>query len=143
MTDWPTATRKDHLRFCEVEGWTEVRNAKGSTGSHHITLELALHGDEVLRTRVSHPPDRTDYSKDVWTRILRDQLQVTDAQFWAAVKDVAPPDRSSEEPEGGGGLPAEMAWMLRTRVGLAESEIAEMSKDQAVERINRFWTEGS
>ncbi|MGI9017593.1 MAG: cytotoxic translational repressor of toxin-antitoxin stability system [Euzebya sp.] len=143
MTNWTTATRKDHLRFCEVEGWTEVRNAKGSTGSHHITLELALHDGEMLATRVSHPPDRTDYSRGLWTRILRDQLQVTDAQFWATVNDGVPSDRSSEEPDGGGRLPAEIAWMLRTRVGLAESEIAEMSKDQAVERLNRFWAEGS
>lgn len=39
----------------------------------------------VLRTRVSHPVDRTDYGKSLWSHILRDQLEVSEAQFWECV----------------------------------------------------------
>lgn len=143
MSDWPVATRRDHLRFCKVEGWTEVRNARGDTGSRHITLELALPGGEVLRTRVSHPPDRRDYGKGLWARILRDQLQVTESQFWTAVRDGVLPDRSSSRDRSGGGLPVDVAKLLRDRVGLAESEIAAITRDEAIQRLNRYWTEGA
>jgi hypothetical protein len=38
-------------------------------------------------------------------------------------------------------LPADLVHLLITRVGLADVEVARMSKAEAVERINRFWTE--
>jgi hypothetical protein len=40
-------------------------------------------------------------------------------------------------------LPADLVHMLISRVGLKESEIAGMSKDEAVARLQRYWTEGS
>ena len=38
---------------------------------------------------------------------------------------------------------AGLVYMLISRVGLDESEVAEMSKDEAVARLQRYWTEGS
>jgi hypothetical protein len=40
-------------------------------------------------------------------------------------------------------LPADLAYLLIDRVGLNESEVAAMSKDEAVGRLNRYWTEGT
>ena len=40
-------------------------------------------------------------------------------------------------------LPADLVSLLISRVGLAESEVAAMTKAEAVERLNRFWTEGA
>lgn len=33
--------------------------------------------------------------------------------------------------------------MLLSRVGLDEAEVAAMTKDEAIARLQRFWTEGS
>jgi hypothetical protein len=76
VSDWPTPARADHAKFCENEGWRVVRDARGRTGTHHLTYELDLPDGRTLRTRVSHPPDRTDYGPSIWSHILRDQLAV-------------------------------------------------------------------
>jgi hypothetical protein len=39
-------------------------------------------------------------------------------------------------------LPADLVQLLITRVGLRDSDVATMSKAEAVERLHRFWTEG-
>lgn len=81
---WPAPTRADHDTFCRTEGWTRVRDATGHTGTQHITDELSLPDGRILRTRISHPPNRTTYGLRMWAHILRDQLCVDEATFWAA-----------------------------------------------------------
>ncbi len=58
---WPTPTRQDHEKFCRVEEWVVVRDARGRSGTHHVTYELYLKDGQVLRTRISHPVNRTAY----------------------------------------------------------------------------------
>ncbi|MGH3759573.1 cytotoxic translational repressor of toxin-antitoxin stability system [Actinophytocola sp.] len=137
---WPQPTRKDHETFCQIEQWRDVRNARGRTGTHHVTYELDLVDGRILRTRISHPVDRSDYGQSMWKHILRDQLEVSDSQFWACVKDGAKPDRGLPEPPAAA-LPADLVYMLLSRVGLSESEVAGMSKDEAIARLQRHWTE--
>jgi hypothetical protein len=137
-----TPTRKDHQAFCQVEQWEVVRDARGRSGTHHVTYELHLPDGRTLRTRISHPVDRTDYGPGLWQHILRDQLDVAEAEFWACVHDGARPDRGAPAPPTEG-LPAELVYQLVSRVGLAEREVATMTKQQAAERLARFWTEGS
>ncbi|MQA14659.1 MAG: cytotoxic translational repressor of toxin-antitoxin stability system [Pseudonocardiaceae bacterium] len=138
---WPRATREDHARFCRVEGWRLVRDARGRTGTHHVTYELDLPDGRVLCTRVSHPVDRTDYGKSLWDHILRDQLEVSEAQLWACVRDDDLPDRGVQ-PIPAEALPAELVYLLTSRVGLTESDVAAMDKNEAVARLNRYWAEG-
>jgi hypothetical protein len=139
---WPQPTRQDHGKFCDIEGWTRVRDARGRTGTHHVTYELTLPGGRVLRTRISHPPDRTTYGSNLWSHILRDQLAVSAEEFWTCVCDGVKPDRGVPQapPEA---LPADLVHLLLTRVDLSDSEVAVMSKAEAVERLNRYWTEGT
>ncbi|MEV4107061.1 cytotoxic translational repressor of toxin-antitoxin stability system [Nonomuraea sp. NPDC049695] len=139
---WPQPAREDHERFCQIEGWRSVRNARGGAGNHHVTYELDLPDGRILRTRISHPPDRSIYGRSMWDHILRDQLQVDEATFWACVKDGAPPDRGTPEPPPNA-LPADLVHLLIARVGLAEAEVAAMSKEDAVARLQRYWTEGA
>lgn len=136
---WPPATRKDHETFCQVEEWHRVRDARGRTGIHHVTYELDLVDGRILRTRVSHPVDRTDYGPGMWKHILRDQLDVAESAFWACVRDGVKPARGTPEPPAGA-LPADLVYMLISRAGLAESEVAGMTKDEAVARLQRHWT---
>jgi hypothetical protein len=139
---WPQATRQAHEGFCDVEGWKPVRDARGRTGTHHVTYEFALPDGRILRTRISHPVDRSTYGHSLWSHILRDQLQVSEPEFWSCVRDGVKPDRGMPEPPARA-LPADLAYMLINRVGLSDSEVAAMSKAEAVERLNRYWTEGA
>jgi hypothetical protein len=139
---WPQPTRQDHDKFCGIEGWIPARDARGRTGTHHVTYELHLPDGRVLLTRISHPPDRTTYGSGLWSHRLRDQLGVSEEEFWACVRDGIKPDRGVREapPEA---LPADLVYLLITRVGLVEREIAAMTKAEAVERLNRYWAEGA
>jgi hypothetical protein len=138
---WPQATREEHERFCQVEGWLRVRYPKGRTGTHHVTYELGLPDGQVLRTRICHPPDRTAYGPSLWAHILRDQLSVTQEVFWACVRDGTPPDRGvpAVPPEA---LPADLVHLLITRVGLAEAEVRKLTKPEAIARLQQYWAEG-
>jgi hypothetical protein len=138
---WPQPTRQDHEKFCGTEGWGLVRDARSRTGNHHVTYELALPDGGILRTRISHPVNRSTYGPALWGHILRDQLQVTEAEFWTCVKEGVKPDRGEREIPADA-LPADVVHLLISRVGLTETEVAGMSKAEAVERLNRYWTAG-
>lgn len=135
-----TPTRADHDRFCQVEGWRRVRDARGGTGTHHITYELDLPDGRTLRTRVSHPPDRTDYGPSLFAHILRDQLAVSENEFWACVRDGIVPDRGGPASPPAS-LPADLVYLLVNRVGIPEDEVRQMTRAEAVERAQRYWTE--
>lgn len=137
---WPAPTRADHEKFCHAEGWTLVRRATGAKVRHHLTFELPLSDGRILRTRISRPPDRSTYGRGLWSHILRDQLDVTEDEFWACVQDGARPRRSDQD-QPREGLPAEVVHLLVTRVGLSEAEVAAMSKPDAVARLTRYWAE--
>lgn len=139
---WPQATREDHERFCRAEGWRRVRDAKGRTGTHHVTYELALPDGKVLRTRISRPPDRTTYGASLWAHILRDQLSVTQDVFWACVRDGTLPDRGIPAPPAEA-LPADLVHLLITRVGLSEAEVRQLTKPEAFERLQQYWIQGT
>lgn len=139
---WPAPTRDDHDHFCRAEGWRRVRDARGRSGTRHVTYELRLPDGRVLRTRVSHPVDRTGYGPELWKHILRDQLDVDEAAFWACVRDGTKPDRGVPEvpPQA---LPADLVHLLISRVGLTEDEVAKLDKAEAVARLERYWISGS
>lgn len=139
---WPPPTRADHDRFCRLEGWRRVRDARGRTGTHHVTYELDLPDGRILRTRISHPVDRSTYGPGIWSHILRDQLQVDEATFWACVKDGAVPGRAISVPPSEA-LPADLVHLLIAKVGLEEAEVAAMSKEEAVARLQSYWIDGA
>ncbi|WP_433516983.1 cytotoxic translational repressor of toxin-antitoxin stability system [Nonomuraea sp. CA-143628] len=138
---WPQPTRDHHDSFCRIEGWRQVRNARGGTGTHNVTYELDLPDGRILRTRISHPVDRSTYGPGIWSHILRDQLQVDEATFWACVQNDVKPDRGVPEPPSEA-LPADLVFMLISRVGLDEMAVAAMSKDEAIVRLQKYWIDG-
>lgn len=138
---WPQPTRQDHERFCLAEGWDRVRDARGHTDTHHVTYEFDLPDGRILRTRISHPVDHSDYGRDLWTHILRDQLQVSEREFWVCVKDAVMPNRGVPQPPPEA-LPAEVVHLLITRGRLDEAQVRTMSRDEAIARLQRFWAEG-
>lgn len=129
----------DHRKFVETEGSPKKDTARGSgkTGDHHrYTLRLA-NGD-VLATRVSHGAGAINDLKLV-AKILRDQLQVIEADFYECVRKGKRPPRPAPErpsvPEGG--LDAKLVRNLIRKAGLSQDTVAAMTKEQAVDAWNR------
>jgi hypothetical protein len=86
--------------------------------------------------------NRDTYGLGIWSHILKDQLDVDQATFWACVQDGTKPNRGAPQPPAGA-LPADLVHLLLTRVRLSEAEVAAMSKDQAIARMQQYWAKGS
>lgn len=138
---FPQPTRRDHNTFCHIEGWREVHNARGGTVRHHITYELDLATGEVLRTRISRPVSGDPYGPALWQHILREQLRVDEPTFWDCVRHGVRPSRGMAPPTGDA-LPVDLARLLIHRIGLADTEVAAMTRDQAIARISQYWVVG-
>jgi hypothetical protein len=78
----------------------------------------------------------------MWAHILRDQLRIDQATFWAAVRDGLTPQRARSAPLAES-IPAEVAALLVNRVGLSRDQVAALSREAAIGRLNRFWSEGT
>ncbi len=137
----PAPTRHDHLRFCQIEGWRQVRSAVGKRSAHRETYELELASGSILRTRISRPADRSGYGPSLWSHILRDQLQVSADEFWRCVRHGTRPDRGAPTTPTGA-IPTELLYLLKDRVGLTDEQLAQMSKQAAIERIDQYWATG-
>ncbi|MFF1904663.1 cytotoxic translational repressor of toxin-antitoxin stability system [Kitasatospora sp. NPDC058218] len=138
----PQPDRGRHDQFCRTEGWDRARDAHGRTGTHHVTYELPLRDGRILRTRMSHPVNRTAYGPSLWGHILRDQLEVTEDEFWDCALLGRLPDRGAPElPKES--LPADLVYLLIHRVGLAEEAVAMLSREDAAARLQRHWTDGT
>lgn len=144
MSRYPAATRADHDRFCVVERWVLVRGATGQPVRHHRTYELVLDDGRVLRTRISRPVTKDAYGPSLWSAILRDQLEVTADEFWACVGDGVLPARGPVLPvPPADAVPLGLALQLQQHLGLTDSEIGSMTKDEAVARLHAHWSEGT
>jgi hypothetical protein len=134
------ATRREHVRFCEVEGWRQVQSARDRTNKHHITFELPLDDGRILRTRISRPPNNESYGKALWSHILRDQLCVTQGEFWSCVDDGNVPIRSTAIPvPPSAALPAGLAHQLVHILQLSSAEVAKLSLAEALDLLNDHW----
>lgn len=137
----PPATREDHDTFCETERWTIVRGATGRPVRHHRTYELTLRDGRTLRTRISQPVDRSQYSPSMWAHILRNQLEVTADEFWACVKAGELPDRGRRAaPDAKKAVPLYLVAALRD-LGVEEADILELDAAGAAELYARLLTD--
>ncbi|MGH8931391.1 MAG: cytotoxic translational repressor of toxin-antitoxin stability system [Egibacteraceae bacterium] len=111
----------DIRRFCEVDRW-ESKDAKAGK---------TLPDGSVLRTKASR--GNKEIGGDLARHILRDQLGVTETQFWKAVDEGVPPVRAGEDPRPpqGSTLPGWLVVALVHTVGLPERPVAGMSEDAA------------
>lgn len=135
------ASRRDHQRFCEIEGWTEVRNARGKPTKHHITYELVTDEGAILRTRISRPANTDAYGPGLWRHILADRLDVTEDEFWDCVDNGEVPDRSAPGPASPStALPADLMYQLVHVLGLSASEVEGMTVEDAVRRLSDHWS---
>ncbi len=130
-------------RFCEVDEWEIKKTARGKKAGDHTRYSKTLPDGTVLSTKVSH--GRRDIGDaDLFSHILRTQLQVTAEQFWDAVDHAAKPQRPGAEPKPPPkeAIPFDLARNLLTRVGVSQAELALMSKEEAVARWHEYLSSG-
>ena len=133
-----------HRKFVETEGWEKKGTARGSgkTGDHY-RYNLRLASGDVLTTRVSHGSGQINDPKLI-AAIYREQLAVSEEDFWRCVDDGVLPPRPQplSALAAGDPLEAKLVRNLIRRVGLTEAEIATFTKAEAVARWERYLTEG-
>lgn len=95
----------------------------------------------MLRTRMSHPPNRSDIGRSMFAHILRDQLHVSEEAFWACINDGTLPDRGGGETPDRGLLPAELVHLLTVPARLPDNVVQAMTKTEAIETAHRYWTD--
>lgn len=134
-------TRRDHRRFCEIEGWSVVVNSRGRPTSHHLTYGLAVDDGRILRTRISRPANATEYGRRLWNHILTDQLDVTEIEFWQCVDHRKLPARGGAVPDvSENALPLSLVRQLVDSLHLGSDEIAELSMEDALTLMTEYWS---
>src|SRR5262249_53552143 len=126
-----SATSRGGLRYATRAD--ELGHTTSPTSSTCPTVGSFGRGSRIPSTAARSAPR-------LWSHILRAQLCVSEEDFWTCGRAGAKPNRGVPEPPSEA-LPADLVHLLITRVGLAESRVAAMSKAEAVERLNRYWTE--
>lgn len=98
----------------------------------------------VLETRVSHSAKKT-MSPGRWKAILRDQLQVSEEDFWQALRSKEPVQRPSAPPAEGEiqQVPAWAAAVLSSRLKMSLAEITALGRDRAIQLAYETWSKPS
>ena len=133
----------DLHRFCEIDEWEIKKTARGKKAGDHTRYTKTLPDGTVLRTKVSHGREGID-DADLFSHILRTQLQVTAAQFWGTVDQGTKPPRPMTEPDAPPkeAIPFGLARNLLTKVGVPQEDLALMSKEEAVARWHEYLGSG-
>ncbi|MHB1576874.1 MAG: cytotoxic translational repressor of toxin-antitoxin stability system [Candidatus Dormibacteria bacterium] len=106
----------------------------------HRYYRLVLDDGTVLETRISHSSKKT-MSQGRWRAILRDQLGVSDEDFWKSLRDKRPVERPSGPPleEEIEQIPLWAAELLTARLGMSLAAIAQLGRDRAIELARETW----
>ena len=136
-------TYADLKRFCAVDGWYDRDAQRGAATGDHFRYGRVLRDGTRLRTRVSHGSGSIR-DPATFKDILRDQLRVTEEQFWLAVeKGVAPQRPGDAAPEPPGlGIPHDLVSNLVRKAGCSLEEVRGMSKSEAVAAWQRWLEDG-
>jgi hypothetical protein len=128
-----TPTWGEIERFCRIDGWQETRR----TG--HVFFEKTLADGTVLRTHRSFAGGKT-MSAGRFKAILRNQLRVSEEDFWRALEAGEPVARPSKLLEAEPGLPAHLVRVLKIELRLSETEIAELTPAEAERLVHEHWS---
>lgn len=125
------ATFRDLRRYVINDGWTEeptLARGRRRTGDHRRYLRELPDGT-LLRTKVPHD-ESAEIGDDLFHRILRDQLRVTEERFWEVVRGQATRETEMAKPAVEP-VPGWLVMRLLFTVGLPEEEVVRMTPEEA------------
>jgi hypothetical protein len=77
-------------KFLQADSWTRLpASSRGGSSENHIFFEKLLDGGELLQTHISHSR-RGGPSPGRFGVILREQIKVSRADFWEALRSGEP-----------------------------------------------------
>ena len=138
----PQPSFGDIREFCRIDGWEETKSARWKTGDH-FRYRKQLNDGRILRTKASHGNDEIG-DPSLWTRIWRDQLGLeSEEQFWNALKTGNPVERDTEPvaPPPAETVPHWLVRRLVSEAGIPESEVRQLTREAAQQRLDRFYEE--
>jgi hypothetical protein len=90
-------TRYDDLRaFCRIDGWISASGRPGRSTSKHEVWTKSLSGGTTLRVVISK--GRGEYPPRMAGYILKNEVRVTEHEFWSAVRTGDAPQRPEQRP---------------------------------------------
>ena len=131
------ATFGDLKAYVEQDGWTQERSRarrRSSTGDHWRFSKEQPDGS-TLRTKVSHGV-RDEIGPSLFGHILRDQLRVDEATFWAVVHGRTAPDVAA--PAATPLVPGWLVQRLIVTVGMSEDDVRALSAEDAAAAWEAF-----
>jgi hypothetical protein len=133
------ATFGDLKAYVENDGWTEERNRArgGSKTGDHWRYSKELPDGSRLRTKVSHGV-RDEIGPSLFGHVLRDQLHVDEATFWAVVRGRAKPQEPSTPAPTP--IPGWLVQRLIMTVGLPEDDVRSMGPEEAAAAWETYLT---
>lgn len=126
-----TPTFDEIEAFLKIDGWGQDR----STG--HDFYEKVLPNGETLRSHTSLAGKKT-MSPGRFKAILADQLKVSEAEFWEALRTKRPVTRPSPQPQPApASLPNWLRDALLDECGLSEADLVRLREDEAHELLTQ------
>jgi hypothetical protein len=127
-------------KFLQVDCWTRLpASSRGGSSENHIFYEKLLDSGALLQTHISHSR-RVRPSPGRFGLILREQIKVSRAQFWEALRSGEPVARPAAiEPEQ---QVEHDAWVLAVLVGelhMAAAQIEVLDTEQARRLVLDHW----
>jgi hypothetical protein len=127
-------------KFLQADGWTRLpASSRGGSSENHLFFEKLLDSGELLQTHISHSR-RGRPSPGRFGLILRQQIKVSRAQFWEALRSGEPVARPA---------PVETeqhveheAWVLAVLAGelhMTAEQLEELDVEQARQLVLDHW----
>ena len=128
-------------KFLQADGWTRLpASSRGGSGQRHIFFEKLLDSGELLQTHISHSR-RGGPSPGRFGVILREQIKVSRAEFWAALssgKPVARPAPVETEQQV-----EHEAWVISVLAGelhMTAEQIEQLDVEEARQLVLEHWS---
>jgi hypothetical protein len=127
-------------KFLQADRWTRLpASSRGGSSENHLFFEKLLDSGELLQTHVSHSR-RGRPSPGRFVLILRQQIKVSRAQFWEALRSGEPVARPA--PVEAEQQVEHEAWVLAVLAGelhTTAEQIEELDVEQARQLVLDHW----
>jgi hypothetical protein len=131
----------DIERFLGADRWRQIpAGERGGSRQSHIFFDKELPDGRLLQTHISHDRSST-VSPGRFSAILREQLEVSRAEFWEAIRSDEPVERPVEM--DGEEVVEHEPWVIEVLGGelhMTAEEIEELTEQEAVDLVHRHWS---
>ena len=131
----------DVERFLGADGWRQVpASERGGRRQSHIFFEKELPDGRLLQTHISHDRSST-ISPGRFSTILREQLEVSRAEFWEAIRSGEPVERPVER--DGEEVAEHEPWVIAVLVDelhMTAEEIEKLTEQEAIDLVHKHWS---